>query len=308
MLCSEALSRFIKSKIVEGVSKDTIRHYNTHINFFIKFYGDNDIVNITFDTYSNYILYLKNKFKESSGFKGKNVKLSSRTIKTYASAFKTFIHYCYTNHFIQYDISADIKMPRYRKKVIEILSNDDIKKLISKYDIKNFTNCRDLLIIVLMLECGLRLSEVVRLRLCDFHYDTRLIKILGKGDKERFVPFSYFVSDCLKDYLLHFNIKFKRPVFSDEQLLKNIDGNNCTKNTVALIFRRLRVDFNNIHPHLLRHTFATYFIYNGGSPVYLQMILGHTTLHMTEQYLHLANQLNLKKQSQYSPLSNIKKP
>lgn len=308
MLCSEALSCFIKSKIIEGVSKDTIRHYKTHINFFIKFYGDNDINKVTLNIYSDYIIYLRTKYKESSGFVGKNVKLSSRTIKTYASALKTFLHYCYLNNFIRYDIASNIKMPRYKKKIIEILSIDEIKKLVSKYNIKNFNNCRDLLIIVLMLECGLRLSEVINLTLSDFHFDSRLLKVLGKGNKERLVPFTFFVYDCLNDYLTQFNNKFKRNIDVKEQLLKNIDGGNCTKNTVSLIFRRLRVDFKNIHPHLLRHTFATYFIYNGGSPVYLQMILGHTTLYMTENYLHLASQLNLQKQSQYSPLNNIKKP
>ena len=67
-------------------------------------------------------------------------------------------------------------------------------------------------------------------------------------------------------------------------------------------------NFKQLHPHYLRHTFATLFLVNGGDPVHLQLILGHTTLYMTEQYLHLTNQMTLTKQKKFSPLSNIKKP
>lgn len=82
-----------------------------------------------------------------------------------------------------------------------------------------------------------------------------------------------------------------------------------TPSGISQILRRIKKEkgFKRLHPHYLRHTFATLFLVNGGDPVHLQIILGHTTLYMTEQYLHLANQMTMNKQKKFSPLSNIKK-
>lgn len=308
MKISEVLEKFLLDQEVRGNSKQTIRHYKTHIGFFIKYFGDKDINKITYSVYENYIINLRNKFKESSGFVGKKENLSGRTIKTYASALKTFLTYAYENEFLNENVSAKIKMPRYKKKVIQILNNNEINTIINSFD-NSYIGYRDLLVILLMLESGLRLSEVVKIRLLDLDFERNIIKVDGKGQKERIVPLTPYTKNIIEKYLdSHyrlFNIKFD----VHTQLIRNINGENVTKNTISLIFRRLRKKTNiNIHPHLLRHTFATLFLINGGDIANLQIILGHTTLNMVLNYLHLANQLNISIQSKYSPLENIQNP
>jgi len=305
MLISKVLDIFIKEEITRGSTDATIRHYRTHINFFIKFYGDKDINTITYNVYQDYINYLRDKYKESSGFVGRKEKLSTRTIKTYASALKTFLSYSYQNKFLDNNISLNIKLPKYKKKVIKILKLEQIKVLLNSLDKDTYTGCRDLLIISLMLESGLRLSEVIKIKLIDIDINKNLIKVDGKGQKERIVPLTAFTKDCFKLYKYKYFLTFGKVITNNEQLIKTHTGENASKNTISLIFRRIRKNIGfDIHPHLLRHTFATMFLLNGGDIANLQIILGHTTLNMVLNYLHLANQINISNQSVYSPLSS----
>lgn len=152
MKLSKAIDEFIKEEVIRGSTEATINHYKRQLKPFLKFYTDKDVNCITYEVYQNYILYLKNKNKESSGFENKKLKLSSRTIKTYASALKTFLIYAYEHKFIKENVGLDIKMPRYQKKVIVVLTDIQIQELISLCDKNTFVGSRDFLIITLMLD------------------------------------------------------------------------------------------------------------------------------------------------------------
>lgn len=306
MKINEVLKEFIKKEIILGSTDSTIRHYRTHVGFFIKYFGDNDINDITYKVYEDYIVYLRNKYKESSGFEGKKQKLSGRTIKTYASALKTFFTFAYENGYLKENISKQIKMPRYKKKVIKILNKEEIGILLKSFNKTTFVGARDYLVVSLMLDCGLRLSEVIKLKVEDINIVNNLIKVDGKGQKERFVPLTPTIYESVKLYKYQYFLTFGKILVNGEQLIKNINGEDATKNTISLVFRRLRKTLNiNVHPHLLRHTFATMFLINGGDITNLQIILGHTTLNMVLNYLHLANEMNMVNQIQYTPLTNM---
>ena len=306
MKISEVLKEFIKKETILGSTDSTIRHYKTHVGFFIKYFGDKDINDITYEVYEDYIVYLRNKYKESSGFEGKKQKLSGRTIKTYASALKTFLTFSYENGYLKENISKQIKMPKYKKKVIEILNKEEIDILLESFNKSTFVGARDYLVVSLMLDCGLRLSEVIKLKLEDINVVNNLIKVDGKGQKERFVPLTPTIAESVKLYKYQYFLTFGKVLVNGEQLIKNINGEDATKNTISLLFRRLRKILEiKIHPHLLRHTFATMFLINGGDITNLQIILGHTTLNMVLNYLHLANEMNMINQIQYTPLTNM---
>ena len=306
MLISDVLTQFLIKKTVEGITKSTYKYYKTQITYFINFWGDNNINTLTLNDYNNYILFLQNKYKESSGFKDKNVKFSTVSIKTYANALRIFLNWSYENKYLKTNIGKFIKLPRFSKKNIDILSKENITKLISLFNFNTFIGLRDTLVISLMLDAGLRLNEVTNLKINDINTTKNLIKVFGKGQKERFVPLTPFILDIYIKYISFYQNLFKRQLCANEQLIKSNIGTDINRNGISLIFRRLRkkVDFK-LHPHLLRHTFATYFLLNGGEISTLMIILGHTTIRMTEHYVHLANQLNLNKQARFSPLSNI---
>lgn len=304
MFCSEVLEKFLKEKEVNGLTEATLVHYKTHIQRFINFVNDCDINKITYSTYQDYIIYCKNKIAEGSK-SSKNVKLASRTIKTYASAVRTFLQYCYDFNYIKYDIASKITMPRYQKKVIQILNDDELKRILTSFDTNTFLGIRDFFIFCIMLDCGLRLSEVTKLRYKDFDFYNGIIKVNGKGQKQRYVPFSDTLKKIFDLYVL--SCKQISSKYLTENLFRTIDDENISNNTICLIFKRISKKLNiSVHPHLVRHTFATNFLLNGGDIENLRIILGHTTFYMTEQYLHFVNTLHIKNQSKFSPLSKIK--
>lgn len=304
MLCSEVLKEFLREKEVNGVTNLTLIYYNSHIQKFINFVKDCDIKQITYSTYQDYIIYCKNKTAEGSK-SCKNVKLASRTIKTYASAVRTFLQYCYDFNFIDEDIASKITMPRYQKKVITILNDEELTKIIRSFDITTFAGFRDLFIFSIMLDCGLRLSEVAKLRYKDFDFYNGIIKINGKGQKQRYVPFSDTLKKIFDTYVDF--CKGLSNKYLNDSFFRTVDDKDITNNTICLIFKRISKKLNiSVHPHLVRHTFATNFLLNGGDIENLRIILGHTTFYMTEQYLHFANTLHIKNQTKYSPLNKIK--
>lgn len=298
MKCSEVLNKFITNQKVIGNTKDTIEYYKKRIGYFIDFVNDKDINNVVIDDYNSYAIYLINKITD----KGTN--LSSATIKTTLNATKIFLKYSYDNKYMISDLYKNIKPYKQMKKIIVVLSAEDINKLLNSQNEFNIIGLRNLLAISLMLDAGLRVSEVVNLNVEDICKELGVIKVFGKGKKERLVPLTDSIIKYYDKYV------FLTSLYSGALFLDSDTGLRMTSSGISQMLRRIKKEqhFNKLHPHYLRHTFATLFLVNGGDPVHLQLILGHTTLYMTEQYLHLANQMTLQKQKKFSPLTNIKKP
>ncbi len=295
----DAINEYLEHQEIIGNTPVTIHHNKIHLYLFVKWAGNIEMKNFTYDTYKNYILFLRHK---------KSIKtkkhLSSRTIFTYAECLKAFIHFCENSNIIDNDIFSQIQLPRYQKKVIRILNENEIISILNYFDSSSFYGARNNLIISLMLDCGLRLSEVINLKFTDFQKDTKLILVNGKGQKQRFVPFSKNTQIYFDNYLRFFENKF----VPSEQFFVDVVGFPITTEAIQSFLKRMRekLQIQDLHPHLLRHTFATTFLMNGGDPLHLQLILGHSTLTMTEHYVHIAGQLKISEQMKYSPLANIK--
>lgn len=298
MKCSVVLDKFITNQKVIGNTKETIEYYKKRIGYFINFVNDKDINNVIIEDYNSYAIYLINKITD----KGTN--LSSATIKTTLNASKIFLKYAYDNKYMTSDVYKNIKPYKQVKKTIVVLSTEDINKLLNSQNEFTVIGLRNLLAISLMLDAGLRVSEVVNLNVEDISKELGVIKVFGKGKKERLVPLTDSIIKYYDKYV------FLASLYSGALFLDSDTGLRMTSSGISQILRRIKKEqhFNKLHPHYLRHTFATLFLVNGGDPVHLQLILGHTTLYMTEQYLHLANQMTLQKQKKFSPLTNIKKP
>ena len=298
MKCSVVLDKFITNQKIIGNTKETIEYYKKRIGYFIDFVNDKDINNVIIDDYNSYAIYLINKITD----KGTN--LSSATIKTTLNASKIFLKYAYDNKYMINDVYKNIRPYKQVKKTIVVLSTEDINKLLSSQNEFTIIGLRNLLAISLMLDAGLRVSEVVNLNVEDISKELGVIKVFGKGKKERLVPLTDSIIKYYDKYV------FLASLYSGALFLDSDTGLRMTSSGISQILRRIKKEqhFNKLHPHYLRHTFATLFLVNGGDPVHLQLILGHTTLYMTEQYLHLANQMTLQKQKKFSPLTNIKKP
>lgn len=287
MRCNKALDKFLYNQKLKNNSPETLDYYKKRIGYFIDFVKNKNVRLIKHSDYEQYTFYLLSK------------NLSDSTVKTSLTAVRVFLNFLYNKKFISKDIVSELENFKCGKKTIIILSQEQIQEIYKYYNENEFYGARNLFLISLMLDCGLRVSEVINLKKDDINIDLKSIKVHGKGSKERIVPFSDVSLYYYKNYL-------KFPQVYDF-IAVNISGTQLTTSAIRRLLLNLRdsLHFSTLYPHYLRHSFATWFLINGGDPLSLQTILGHETLYMTEIYVHIANQILISMNNKYSPLSNI---
>lgn len=285
---SSACSKFLYYQVVIGNQKASILAYKSHLKPFELFCNDCDIKNITYKMYCEYIVFLSHK------------NISSVTIHDYAKDFKILLKWLYKHKYIKTDIAYCIeKLPKRKSVLPMIVSATTIKKILDTAKKDDFLQIRNDLILILCFDCGLRLSELTRLYIKDFDLENFIIRVTGKWNKQRNVPLTDTTLVYLKKYL---ELTGHR---QHGKLFLTVHGEPITNDCIRTVFKRLKKKYNlqEFHPHLLRHSFATLFLLNGGDALVLQEILGHTTLEMTKNYVHIANSLSMAKNKRFSPLS-----
>ena len=198
-------------------------------------------------------------------------------------------------------------LPKVPKSLIKTLTYDEFRRLLNAVDKSSPTGNRNYLILLLFIDTGLRVSELVNIKLADMESVDRSIKVLGKGRKERIVFYSVPVKKVISQY-----IKLYRPSMCNvksDYLFPTSIGEAISINCVQQFMRRLAVKAglspSKCHPHILRHNFATMTLANGANPVYLKEIMGHESFQTTEKYLHPQIR-DLKAQHiKYSPVASM---
>jgi site-specific recombinase XerD len=158
---------------------------------------------------------------------------------------------------------------------------------------------------MMLLDTGLRIGEIVRLKMDNLHLDEEVIKVLGKGKKERFVPIGSNSQKVLQRYL--FRYRPRQNNSQNDYVFLSTGRKPLTENSLKLTFARLaqRSGVKRLHAHLCRHTFATKFLMNGGDVFTLQQILGRSTLEMVRHYVNLASNHVALQHRRFSPLDRI---
>ena len=197
---------------------------------------------------------------------------------------------------------AKLKRPKVAEPLIEVLSDDEIVALVQAVNPNTFIGARIYAILLLLLDTGIRASELCTLTLEHTDLEHGTIKVMGKGKKERAVPFCAATKRALARYVSTF-----RPDTTCPNLFVNEDGEPLTYNALKLILLRLgrKANVPRLHPHLLRHTFAVKYLMNGGDVMTLRLMLGHTTLQVTQLYLHLAEAHVQTQHAKFSPVERL---
>ena len=269
---------FLKSILDQkNYSKKTIENYNRDLNKFFKFLNDykiKDIKKITKETVRLYFL------------KQKNNNISNRTLGRYYSSLNSFFLYSIEHEYIGVNPLKFIDYPKYTKKIPEYIYDYQLEKLLNEKTSENVEiELRNKLIIHLLLDTGVRVSELVNIKVHDIDVEERIIKVFGKGSKERFVFFTSKTKELLTNYL----IKRKEKAITDN-LLINYKGEKLTERSVQKIIKLVGEKIGlDIHPHLLRHTFATDLLNKGADIRMIQELLGHENLDTTQIYTHVSN-------------------
>lgn len=288
----KAYEMFMQEQKFRGNSAYTLDYYKRSLKMFLDFCGsDMDIEDIDVILFKSYQLHIS-----------ENLEINRVSVRTYARAVKVFLRWLYFEEYIDIDINKLLLM-KANKDVIVPLSDNEVNQLLNVYDNNTFLNCRNKSIIMLMLDCGLRLGEVVNLQITDLDLNNNFLVINGKGSKQRVVPFGTVTNKQLTEYSYQRNVHS----VSSLSLFCNQNGSGITNNTIKMLFARLKKKrgLERIYPHLLRHTFATNFIYNDGNLEVLRVLMGHSTINITQIYIHLAAQKHLLNDSYQSDLDRL---
>ena len=218
-------------------------------------------------------------------------------------AVKAFYNFCIGEDYLD-DFSRQLRLPKVYKKEQLILDDQEILLLLKVLDNSAArNNQRNRCFVLLMLDSGLRRGEIPRININDISFPTRSMIVRGKGSKPRLIPMGEKTCSQLLDY----RVRFRSAAGGSEPFFLDQNGNRCSDNLVKLVFQRLKEEtgIERLHPHLLRHTFATYYLADGGDLETLRLILGHSNIHTTQMYLHLAFNLKLQRSRHNSHIDKL---
>lgn len=268
-------------KIVKNYSENTIKNYELDLDEFKVYLDHKQITNFDVD------------YKEIRGYLEYLSKLnySKATISRKISSLRTFYKYLYKNNKTKTNPMPLISNPKKDKKLPKFLFINEVEELLSKPD-ETVAGLRDHLILELLYSTGLRVSELVNIKLTDINKNEKTIRILGKGSKERIIIYGNVCNDVLNTYLSKSRSKIKDSN-QTSYLILNQKGGKLTDRSVRNIINKYINQTSikkNISPHTLRHTFATHLLDNGADLKAVQELLGHSDLGTTQIYTHVSNE------------------
>ncbi|MBE6189959.1 MAG: site-specific tyrosine recombinase XerD [Alistipes sp.] len=202
------------------------------------------------------------------------------------SGIRSFFNYLLLNDEIQSSPAEDISAPKAGRTLPDVLTTEEIDRLISSIEVDTVKGRRDRAIVEVLYSCGLRVSELITLRVSDLFFGEGYIRVIGKGDKQRLVP----ISDLARERISLYLDERKAAKSNEEVLFLNNRGKQLTRVMIFTILRRaaLRAGIDKkISPHTLRHSFATHLLEGGAGIRQVQELLGHESILTTEIYTHL---------------------
>jgi integrase/recombinase XerC len=274
------IERFLKHLYIErNVSEHTLRAYKKDLKDFSEF------CNLSPEQIE--IIDIRGFVSELI-----NQKKSKTTISRKMATIRSFFRYLYENGVVKTNPAKFVPTPKINKHLPNFLSVDDVFSLVQSPEGIGMLSVRDRSILEILYSSGLRVSEVVSLNVEDVNIREGLIKVKGKGKKERIVPIGKKALDALKLYLVERRLFKKKKAISDTDtaLFLNRNGKRITDRQVRRIVIKFakKVGINgHIGPHVLRHTFATHLLTGGADLRVIQELLGHSSLSTTQKYTHL---------------------
>ena len=282
-----------------GLSKNSISNYVLDVEKLILFLESHQIVetpiNIDKSTVQQFIYELA---------KNVNPRSQARVI----SGLKSFFNYLVFEDYRQDNPMELIESPKVGRKLPDTLSEEEINALIGAIDLSKPEGERNRAILETLYGCGLRVSELLDLKLSDLYFEEDFIKVTGKGDKQRFVPISEINKKYINIYRKEIRIHMTIKKGAEDVLFLNRRGNKLTRAMIFTIIKQLAQDIGiqkSISPHTFRHSFATHLLQNGADLRAIQQMLGHESITTTEVYMHVDRTHLAEVMNKYHPRKSV---
>lgn len=287
---SECLEIFIKHCQTKNLSKRTLKTYRAECNYFVNWYGEeNDIATITADTVEDYILHI-----QKTG-------ISETYVATRIRQLRAFLYFCMDREYL---CKFTITLPKASEVIKEPYTQKELEKLIQKPKSDNWVEWRNWAMVNYFFATGNRLSTVVNIKIADVDFNTNMILLtVTKNRKQQYIPMSSGLKAVLELYLQlweHTDKDYLFPEYEGKQF--SMAGAQCA-------IRKYNIDrgVTKTSIHLFRHTYAKHYIIAGGDATYLQRLLGHSTMAMTNHYINLYSTDLQKNYDKFNPLDNLAK-
>ncbi len=275
----DSFLRFLQ--LEKGLSKNTVSSYQTDISGFNQWRSDQaiKILEVNLSDAENFIVSLRKK------------ELAPASISRKISSLKSLFVYLKKQQYIKTNPFQDLVLPKIPKSLPKSMSMAEVNALLDAPDTSTFIGLRDKTMLELMYATGLRVSELVNLKYSSFDFERSVIKVLGKGSKERIIPFGDSALSWLKQYIdfrRQNNLSMNSKYFFISQKLSQVTRQSFWQRVEH--YQKIASIPYKISPHTLRHAFATHLLNNGADLRSVQMLLGHSDLSTTQIYTHIAKQ------------------
>jgi site-specific recombinase XerD len=289
LLLNKTIEHFINGLHAENKSIETIRIYGHNLNLFQKHAGTMKLAEVS-----------ALQIRDFLGIRAQTTKPA--TVHSAFRTLRTFFNWCLNEGLLETQPMQNIKPPKLDQKIIPTFTGDDIKRLLNACKHKTFTGERNKAIILCLVDSGIRITELINLSLNDVDYRQGIIKVMGKGKKERLVRIGNNARQQLWRYMLLREIKGQ----NIERLFLSEEMRPMTKSGLGTIIKKIgkdaEIDGKRCSPHTFRHSFAVAFLRAGGNVFDLKQLLGHSSIDMVERYSRsLSSDDALKAHQQFSP-------
>jgi len=268
---------FINYLNAKGFSKNTVESYVRDINLYVIFCNKMGIEIYSKNSIYKYFSYLKSKKLQESSLKRKKASLL---------AFSKFLSVQGKEKILD----SDTVRFKDKKKLPSYLKTKEVRAILDSFNVKEDLEYRDFFIVFFLFSTGIRVSELINIMSSDIDINERIVKIRGKGNKERLVVLT---ESLASEYQIYYD-RFKYIIDKIGYLFFNNRGKKITRRGVEFIFERIyknnsnALSYKKFHPHVLRHSYATALIENGADIRYVAETMGHASLDTTEKYTHLS--------------------
>jgi len=291
-------------KNIRNFSTNTINNYIFDLEIFERFIIDNSLAaNINLVNRPRILRHFISWMQEK--------KLAESTILRRISSLKTYYKFLYEKKEIDFNPLDGINVPRKKKSIPKRIHNNEVKLILKSIDKNNDLGFRNYVMIDMLYSCGLRASEIVKLKISDLSLESRRITLVGKGQKTRVLPITKLLRVNLNKYLteirpklLSKTDKFNRVIFVSRS------GNPMTVRNLQKILEKVVMTSGEtfrLHPHMLRHSFASELLSNGADLRTIQKLLGHDNISSTQIYTHLSTKKIIDQYRITHPRNNQKK-
>ena len=283
---SKRLNIFLKEylsilKLEKNLSDNTVASYGNDINSFLQFVESRKIDDPSIIKQNHIADFFKSL---------KELGLSGRSAARYYSSIKGFFNYLFLSKYITENPIGKISSPKLAKNLPPVLSVREIDLILSKPDTDNKLGLRDKAVLELLYACGTRVSELINIKISDLFFDDEVIRVFGKGSKERIIPIGRSAIMWTNKYLKESRVLLMKKTKSENYLFLNNRGTKLSRMGVWKIVNRYVKEAGmekEIHPHTFRHSFATHLLEGGADLRAVQEMLGHADISTTQIYTHI---------------------